>query len=379
MATISFRGVHKVYSEGTHAVRDLDLEVHEGELLVLLGPSGCGKTTVLRLLAGLELPTRGEIYVGDRRVDGLAADARDVAMIFQSYALYPHMTVRQNMAFPLRMRRATPPERERRVREVAEMLDLTLLLDKRPGQLSGGQQQRVAIARALVREPAAFLMDEPLSNLDAQLRTRIRAELGTLQRRLSITTLFVTHDQTEAMTLGHRVAVLRDGHLQQVGTPDELYRRPANVFVAGFVGQPAMNLVSGSIVDEGEGYRLRLDGTEAATIMPEPFTVSDVARTDRVCIGWRAEALDLCASGSADALYEGTVRVVESLGPERLVHVETRLKGWERAREAEPGATVIVRTPSDRRAPRVDEGVGIRVRREATHVFGVDGRSLRLP
>lgn len=375
MATISFRGVHKVYPEGARAVEDLDLKVGEGELLVLLGPSGCGKTTVLRLLAGLESPTRGEIFVGGRRVDGLPPAQRDVAMIFQSYALYPHKTVSDNLAFPLRMRRAPPPERERRVREVAELLDLTPLLHKRPGHLSGGQQQRVAIGRALVREPAAFLMDEPLSNLDAQLRTRIRSELGALQRRLGITTLFVTHDQTEAMTLGHRVAVLRDGRLQQIGTPDELYRRPGNVFVAGFVGQPAMNLLAATLVHEGGARQLRFVGSDAALTAPAGLVAPDAEPATQLCVGWRPEALRLRSPQDEDVLCTGTVRAVESLGPERLIHVETGLTTCVPAVTSTP-TTLIVRMPAASRAPRVDELVGVVGIAGSAHYFGADGRAL---
>lgn len=375
MATISFRAVDKVFPEGAHAVDLLDLEVEEGELLVLLGPSGCGKTTVLRLLAGLESPTGGEIYVGDRRVDELPAADRDVAMIFQSYALYPHKTVRQNLAFPLKMRGTAKAERGERVREVAELLDITPLLDKRPAQLSGGQQQRVAIGRALVREPAAFLMDEPLSNLDAQLRARIRADLGALQRRLGITTLFVTHDQTEAMTLGRRVAVLREGRLQQVGTPDDLYRRPANVFVAGFVGQPAMNLLGASFVDRG----VRLDGSDAALPLPPALEGADAGAFGALCLGWRPEDLRLSDSDAADVLCSGTVRLVESLGPERLIHVETGLTEWDAPEAAGASATVIVRLPSDREPPRIDDRVGVAGTPDEMHVFAVDGRSLGPP
>lgn len=379
MATISFRGVHKVYPEGTHAVADLELDVGEGELLVLLGPSGCGKTTVLRLLAGLETPTRGEIFVGDRRIDELPAAQRDVAMIFQSYALYPHKTVRQNLAFPLKMRRTPGPERERRVREVADLLDLAPLLDKRPAQLSGGQQQRVAIGRALVREPAAFLMDEPLSNLDAQLRTRIRSDLAALQRRLAITTLFVTHDQTEAMTLGHRVAVLNEGHLQQVGTPEQLYGHPANVFVAGFVGQPAMNLLVASLEQVGGRVRLRLAGSRTTLAPPGPAMARGTDPTRHLCVGWRPEALRICDPADADALFTGSVRVVELLGPERLVYVDTDLTSWDA--QAEPGrkASVIVRSSSGDPPPRVDERVGLLCRPEDAHVFAADGRALTPP
>ena len=372
MAAVSFHGVGKVYDDGVRAVDDLHLEVGDGELLALLGPSGCGKTTVLRLLAGLETPTRGEIRVGDRRVDTLPPAERDVAMIFQDYALYPHKTVAENLAFPLRMRRTPRGERERRVREAAELLDLTPLLGKRPAQLSGGEQQRVAIGRALVREPAAFLMDEPLSNLDAQLRARIRTEVGALQRRLGITTLFVTHDQSEAMTLGHRVAVMRRGRLHQVGTPDELYRAPADLFVASFVGQPAMNLLSGALRVDAGACRVRV-GARSLDLPRSAFPRVEPGADD-VVVGLRPEALRLVSPESEELLLKGHVRSVESLGPERIVHVE-----------AEPGSarsvddtrvTVTVRVPARAAPPAVDELVGVAADAAQAYVFDFEGRPL---
>ncbi|HET9948550.1 MAG TPA: ABC transporter ATP-binding protein [Longimicrobiales bacterium] len=392
MAGISFRGVAKSYGGDAWAVRDVDLEVEDGELVVLLGPSGCGKTTLLRLVAGLETLTQGEIRVGERVVNDLPPAERDVAMIFQSYALYPHKTVRQNLEFPLRMRRVSRGERARRILEVARLLDLEPLLDARPGRLSGGQQQRVAIGRALVREPAAFLMDEPLSNLDAQLRARIRAELAHLQRSLGITTLFVTHDQAEAMTLGHRVAVLREGALQQVGPPEELYRRPAHLFVAWFVGQPAMNLVrarvaarDGTPVLEPDLAAETADPRAGAAAAPAEERAA-LATTERhraalagvrggaVAVGVRPEALELLPAGRG-ALGDGTVVAVEALGPERLVHVRTPLASA--APDAAGGpATRVARAPAGGPAPRVEERVGLGASPEAVHLFGTDGRAL---
>jgi ABC-type sugar transport system ATPase subunit len=243
MASVRLEGVQKTYPNGHVAAKGLDLEIADGEFMVLVGPSGCGKSTALRMVAGLETPTGGRIMIGDRDVTNLPPQERDIAMVFQTYALYPHMTVRQNLAFGLRMRGAAPEVIGRRVEEAARALALETVLERKPAQLSGGQRQRVALGRAIVREPKVFLFDEPLSNLDAKLRVETRAELARLHRRLGATIVYVTHDQEEAMTLGSRVAVMRDGFLQQVAPPMELYRRPANRFVAGFVGSPAMNFL----------------------------------------------------------------------------------------------------------------------------------------
>ena len=265
MAEITLRGVTKVFADRTEAVHSLDLDVPDGKLLVLVGPSGCGKTTVLRMIAGLEDLTDGTIAIGNRVVNEVPPGDRDIAMVFQNYALYPHMTVYQNMALSLKIRKLDKDELQRRVREAAEVLRLEDLLHKRPRELSGGQRQRVAMGRAIVREPQAFLMDEPLSNLDAKLRVQMRAEILRIQQDLQVTTVYVTHDQTEAMTLGDLVVVLRKGELQQVGSPEELYERPTNLFVGGFIGSPAMNLVEATVTREGgetfvtfAGHRLRV-------------------------------------------------------------------------------------------------------------------------
>src|SRR6266540_858675 len=247
MARISFESVKKIYPDGTLAVQDLSLAIADGELVVFVGPSGCGKTTALRMIAGLEEITAGEIRIGDRVVNELAPRDRDIAMVFQNYALYPHKTVYENLAFPLKLRKLPKEEISRRVTRIARLLELEEQLKRRPRQLSGGQRQRVAMGRAIVREPQAFLMDEPLSNLDAKLRTQMRAEIGLLHKELGVTTIYVTHDQVEAMTLGQRVAVMRKGELQQVSAPQELYDRPKNLFVAGFIGSPAMNFVQGAL------------------------------------------------------------------------------------------------------------------------------------
>ena len=253
MAQVSFADVKKVYPDGTVAVKGLTLEIPDGELMVFVGPSGCGKTTALRMVAGLEVITEGEVRIGDEVVNGLPPRDRDVAMVFQNYALYPHKTVYENLSFPLRLRRLAKSEIDQRVKRMAQVLDIEQQLPRRPRQLSGGQRQRVAMGRAMIREPRAFLMDEPLSNLDAKLRTQMRAELGLIHKQIGVTTIYVTHDQVEAMTLGQRVAVMRNGELQQVATPQELYSRPNNLFVAGFIGSPAMNFFEGTVVRRDGG------------------------------------------------------------------------------------------------------------------------------
>jgi multiple sugar transport system ATP-binding protein len=346
MARVALVSVAKVYDNGTRALDDVSLEAADGELLVLVGPSGCGKSTVLRLVAGLDEPTSGEIRIGDERVDALPPQARNVAMVFQDYALYPHMTVRQNLEFPLRMRGASRAELGVRVAKAARQLGLDALLDRLPKQLSGGQRQRVAMGRALVREPAVSLLDEPLSNLDAKLRVDVRAEIAELQRRTKTTMLYVTHDQVEAMTLGERVAVLNAGRLQQVATPRELYDRPANAFVAGFIGNPPMNLLPGRIVAgaiEVAGGRLPL---------PNDARVPAGAN-GTVTVGVRPEALTLAADGAPSSLHL-TVEHIEWLGHETLAHLRppsgdarviARLPGMH---ALEPGQPVVVAADPDR-------------------------------
>ena len=293
MASVTYEHVTKQFGDTT-AVNDLELEIADGEFMVLVGPSGCGKSTALRMLAGLERTSDGRILIGDRVVNNVAPQHRDIAMVFQSYALYPHMTVYDNLAFGLRNQGVPKKDIDSRVRRAASILDLDALIKRKPKQLSGGQRQRVALGRAIVREPVAFLMDEPLSNLDAQLRVQTRTEIMKLQQNLGTTTIYVTHDQIEAMTMGDRIAVMRLGVLQQVGTPEDLYTNPRNVFVAGFIGSPAMNLVSASVID-GVG-------------------------DDRIA-GFRPEHIDL-GNGRADAIpFLARVEVVEYLGDEQLVHM----------------------------------------------------------
>ena len=255
MATVTLDAVNKIYDNGFQAIYDLSLDVADSEFLVLVGPSGCGKSTALRMVAGLESITSGELRIGDRVVNDVEPKDRDIAMVFQNYALYPHMTVYDNIGFALKLARVPRPEIDSRVRKAAAILELEPYLSRKPGQLSGGQRQRVAMGRAIVRQPAVFLMDEPLSNLDAKLRVQMRAEIARLQRDLAVTTIYVTHDQVEAMTMGHRVAVLKDGYLQQVGAPQHLYDEPTNVFVAAFIGSPSMNLYEGVVTLNGDKQR----------------------------------------------------------------------------------------------------------------------------
>jgi multiple sugar transport system ATP-binding protein len=317
MAAVEYRHVDKVYPDGTRAVEDLNLEVADGEMMVLVGPSGCGKSTILRLLAGLESASRGELWIGGERVDEQLPQHRDIALVFQNYALYPHMTVRRNLEFPLRMMKLPAAERARRVEETARLLDLSGLLQRRPRQLSGGQRQRVAMGRALVRHPRVFLMDEPLSNLDARLRTQIRAEIAGLQKRLGITTIYVTHDQVEAMTLGERIAVLDAGRLQQAGPPQQVYDRPVNTFVATFLGNPGMNIFgagpgreSGVLELAGGAWSLPAE----SLLRQNPRLVDHLGGP--LLAGLRPESF----SSSQEPRARAVVTAVESLGHERLVY-----------------------------------------------------------
>ena len=320
MAAVTFDDVSRVY-DGDPAVNHLSLEVADGEFLVLVGPSGCGKSTTLRMLAGLEPVSSGRILIGDRVVTNLAARDRDIAMVFQSYALYPHMTVAENMSFGLKVRKTPKAEITKRVKEAADILDIERLLDRRPRQLSGGQRQRVALGRAIVRDPAVFLLDEPLSNLDASLRVQTRTELSKLHQRLGTTFIYVTHDQVEAMTMATRIAVLDRGILQQVGTPEELYERPANRFVAGFIGSPAMNFLEVDVQESGEGLALTREGL---TIPLDPARAAALKGHPSVTLGIRPEHLydeRLTPSGIETTPLRTTVDVTEPLGNETFVHV----------------------------------------------------------
>jgi multiple sugar transport system ATP-binding protein len=348
MAEVRYEQATRVYP-GTDvaAVQGLDLRIADGELMVLVGPSGSGKTTALRMLAGLEEVDAGSIFIGGRDVTDLPPKRRDVAMVFQNYALYPYLTVEANIGFPLKIAGMPKAERGRRVAEVAELLGLTEYLARKPGQLSGGQRQRVAMGRAIVREPSVFLMDEPLSNLDAKLRVQMRAEIAGLQSRLGTTTVYVTHYQAEAMTLGHRVAVLRDGYLQQCAAPRVLYEQPTNAFVAGFIGSPSMNLCT---VPLGSNGTVSLGG--AAVTLPQG--VAGDGRTS-VVIGLRPEAIDLAADGLA-----AQVDVVEELGADAYVFCTAEVAG---------APTKLVARCDARRRPARGERVSLRPRPEEAHLF----------
>jgi len=367
MNGIRFRGVGKRYGD-VRVIEHLDLEIRENEFMVLVGPSGCGKTTALRLIAGLEDVSEGEVLIGDRVVNDVPPKDRDVAMVFQNYALYPHMTVRENLGFALALRRVPAPEIRRTVEEAAATLGLSPLLERKPKALSGGQRQRVALGRALVRKPAAFLFDEPLSNLDADLRVQMRAELSTLQLRLRTTTVYVTHDQVEAMTLGHRIAVFAPlradltGTLQQVGTPLEVYDRPANVFVARFIGTPAMNILGLTVSADG---RLVGPGFSAA---PPPSLVAALRNQvgRRVLVGLRPEQVGEPgnAAWSNVALLRGPVEIIETLGHEVIVHVRI-------------GLDLLIARLSARRVPLLGEVIEVAANCDAMHLFDPDsGRRL---
>ncbi|WP_106397290.1 ABC transporter ATP-binding protein [Actinocorallia populi] len=323
MAEIVLDGVTKRFSDGTVAVREFDLTIADGEFVILVGPSGCGKSTTLNMIAGLEDITDGELRIGGERVNERAPKDRDIAMVFQSYALYPHMTVRQNIGFPLRLAGTDKARANAKIEETAGILDLSDLLDRRPANLSGGQRQRVAMGRAIVRDPSAFLMDEPLSNLDARLRVQMRTMISRLQNRLGTTTVYVTHDQTEAMTLGDRIVLMKDGVVQQTGAPEDLYARPHNLFVAGFIGSPAMNLLPAELTSEG----LR---TPLGLVPPTP-RITAALRSDpprEVVMGLRPEAFAdtrlprPVADGAARLAFTARTDIVESLGAEKYVYLD---------------------------------------------------------
>jgi len=352
MAPVTFDHVTKKYAADVTAVDDLDLEIEDGEFLVLVGPSGCGKTTALRCVAGLEDITYGRLLIGERVVNHVPSKDRNIAMVFQSYALYPHMTVYDNLAFGLKLLKTDKQEIKRRVHEAARVLDLEKLLDRKPKALSGGQRQRVALGRAIVREPAAFLMDEPLSNLDAKLRVQTRAEILRLQQRLGVTTIYVTHDQVEAMTMGERIAVMSNGVLQQVGTPPELYDNPINVFVAAFIGSPAMNFAT----VKAEDGALKLGGA-TLELGGRPAQIAEQRKGKDLLIGFRPEDLQLDGQlGSGAMSIPANVDVVEYLGHEELLHAQAE------------GHEIVALVPSDKKV-RPGDDVTFAVQFDKLHVF----------
>ncbi len=381
MAEVVFESVTKQFANGFVGVRNLDLEVADGELLVVVGPSGCGKTTTLRMLAGLEDVTDGTLRIGDRVVNELTAKERDIAMVFQSYALYPHLTVADNIGYPLRMAKLPKKQRAEQVKAVAKLLRLEELLDRKPRQLSGGQRQRVAMGRAIVRKPQVFLMDEPLSNLDAKLRVLMRSEVSELQQELGTTMFYVTHDQVEAMTMGHRVAIMDQGELQQVDAPAELYRNPANLFVAGFIGSPPMNLFTGVVsTDDGEP---RISSGTASFV---PTTGVDgnhdavfaaASSLPSVTFGVRPEHIALGSPEGPGA--RGIVRLVEMLGSEWLVHVEVEgmeLQQIEASDDEESGPAtrrMLVKLHDGAAVPVVAERVGLEF--DAARTYAFDGET----
>jgi multiple sugar transport system ATP-binding protein len=349
MATVTFDHVTKRYGD-VLAVDDLNLEISDGEFMVLVGPSGCGKTTSLRMIAGLEEITAGELRIGERIVNDVAPKDRDIAMVFQSYALYPHMTVRDNLAFGLKLRKVPKADIERRVNEAADILDIGRYLGRKPKELSGGQRQRVALGRAIVREPAVFLMDEPLSNLDAKLRVQTRAELARLHQRLRTTTVYVTHDQVEAMTMGSRIAVMSEGLLQQVGTPQELYDHPVNRFVAGFIGSPSMNFLDVTVA--GATGATTLEAPDTTIPVPDRLRSVTGAAGRTLVAGFRPDHLDLDEVGPNAATIRGRADVVEYLGAQELIHVTAAGKDLVAIVSAEhavrPGDLLTLRLPLDK-------------------------------
>ena len=324
MATLSLRKIKKIYDNNIEVVHGVDLEIADKEFIVLVGPSGCGKSTTLRMIAGLEEISAGELYIGDKLVNNVEPKDRDIAMVFQSYALYPHMTVYDNMAFALKLRKVPKDEIDRRVKEAAEILDITQYLERKPKALSGGQRQRVAIGRAIVREPQVFLMDEPLSNLDAKLRNQMRAEIIKLRQRINTTFIYVTHDQTEAMTLGDRIVIMKDGYIQQIGTPQEVFDHPVNVFVAGFIGMPQMNFFNARLVKAGGGYAVKVAGATMpiAEKIQKQLAAKKVPEKE-IILGIRPVHVSF-ADGKGENTIAAKVDVSEMMGSEIHLHVTAK-------------------------------------------------------
>ena len=365
MSTVSLRKIKKIYDNAVTAVHDFNLEIADKEFIVLVGPSGCGKSTTLRMVAGLEEISEGELYIDGRLVNDVEPKDRDIAMVFQSYALYPHMTVRENMEFPLKLKKVPKEEMNRRVKEAAEILGITQYLDRKPKALSGGQRQRVAIGRAIVREPKVLLMDEPLSNLDAKLRNQMRAEIIKLRQRIDTTFIYVTHDQTEAMTLGDRIVIMKDGFIQQIGTPQQVFNHPKNLFVAGFIGTPQMNFFQAQLVQEGEGrYHAQVHGVNMpldGEIQAELARAG--AKSQEVILGIRPEHIHFTSQTAGEGVLEGTVEVSEMMGSEYYLHVTCG------------GQDVVLRIPTSSLPPELRGGItyGTKLcftfRPEAVHLF----------
>lgn len=349
MATLSIRNLVKAYGK-TEVLHSINLDVADGEFVVFVGPSGCGKSTTLRMIAGLEEVTGGEVLIGDRVVNHLEPKDRNIAMVFQNYAIYPHMTVRKNIGFGLRTSKLPKEAKEKRIDEVAAILSMTEYLDRKPAQLSGGQRQRVAIGRAMVRDPAVFLFDEPLSNLDAQLRTQMRLEIKKLHQRVGTTIVFVTHDQVEAMTMADRIVIMKDGHIQQVGTPAEVFHQPANIFVAQFIGAPSMNMLPAQV----KAGKLLVAGRAVDL-------ASDLAEGSELTVGIRPD--DLTVS-DGPGLFEGTISVLEPLGSETLAYVDI-------------GGREVVAQADGRTPPALGTKVQLTVDPANMHIFGADGVALR--
>ena len=371
MATVSLKNVKKIYDNKVTAVHDFNLEIADKEFIVLVGPSGCGKSTTLRMIAGLEDISEGDLVIGGKRMNDVEPKDRDIAMVFQSYALYPHMTVYENMAFALKLRKVPKEEIDKKVREAAEILDITQYLDRKPKALSGGQRQRVAIGRAIVRDPQVFLMDEPLSNLDAKLRNQMRAEIIKLRQRINTTFIYVTHDQTEAMTLGDRIVVMKDGVVQQIATPQEVFNHPANIFVAGFIGVPQMNFFDAQLVRSGNGFTVK---TEDMNVALAPETCAQLALNwdggdvKEITAGVRPEQILLADKGEEGAL-QGTVEVTELMGSTEHVHVT-----------APDGQFVLIIPVVDLEAKgalKAGDTIWFKFEKNATHLFDkVSGKNL---
>ena len=356
----------KVTDEGVLAVDDFNLEIKDKEFIVLVGPSGCGKSTTLRMVAGLEEISKGELYIDNRLVNDVEPKYRDIAMVFQSYALYPHMTVRQNMEFPLKLRKMPKDEIDRKVNEAAEILDITQYLDRKPKALSGGQRQRVAIGRAIVREPKVLLMDEPLSNLDAKLRNQMRAEIIKLRQRINTTFIYVTHDQTEAMTLGDRIVIMKDGVVQQVGTPQDVYEHPVNIFVAGFIGVPIMNFFEGELIKDGVKYYVEVQGTRIElSAEKEAKMAARGVQAQKVTVGVRPEHIEL--SEVPGKMISAKIDVSEMMGSQINLHINVNGK---------EGIIIVDTMSTAGRTFQMGEEINFTFAPEVIHVFDSEGRNL---